>query len=261
MRMLPSSAACATRPATDHRAARSIVTRLAGQTRVGPPMQTPRSSPRAKELVESAMSCCCLRSAHWSCRRPMQAWVISVATPPPAPPPRRPPHLSLLISLSRSRSPRLSSTSSLRAFHAIENELLTSQGHIRGAVYSMWERNERTVPGKRHRGEPGHTHGTRGRTRAHGSHQRTSQPSKPTYTQPARQRDDRSRGRLNSAMQQRQQPQARPLRPGADPSPRPTQKRPPPANPTLPPPAPRAPPRACSKAVGEMKARAAVQYR
>ena len=45
--------------------------------------------------------------------------------------------------------------------------------------------------------------------------------------------------------------------PEADRSPRPTQKRPPPANPTLPPPAPRAPPRACSKAVGEMKARAA----
>ena len=40
--------------------------------------------------------------------------------------------------------------------------------------------------------------------------------------------------------------------------PPPTQNdRPPPANPTLPPPAPRAPPRVCSKAVGEMKARAA----
>jgi hypothetical protein len=37
----------------------------------------------------------------------------------------------------------------------------------------------------------------------------------------------------------------------------PTQKRPPPANPTRPPPAPRAPARVCSKAVGEMKARAA----
>ena len=83
--------------------------------------------------------------------------------------------------------------------------------------------------GKKTPGEPGHTrdtHGTRGRTRAHGSHRRTSQPSKPTNTQPARQRDDRSRGRLNSR------------RPGADRSPRPTQKRPPPANPTLPPPAP-----------------------
>jgi hypothetical protein len=56
--------------------------------------------------------------------------------------------------------------------------------------------------------------------------------------------DDRNRGRLNSRS------------PGADRTPRPTQKRPPPVNPTLPPPAPRAPPRACSKAVGEMKARA-----
>jgi hypothetical protein len=69
------------------------------------------------------------------------------------------------------------------------------------------------IPVKRHRGEPGHTrdtrdtrtHGTRGRTKAHGPHRRTSQPSKPTNnTHPARQRDDRSRGRLNSR------------RPGAD---------------------------------------------
>ena len=85
------------------------------------------------------------------------------------------------------------------------------------------------LPVKRHRGEPGHTrdaHGTRGRTRAHGSHRRTSQPSKPTNTQPAhepaRQRDGRNRGRLNSR------------RPGADRSPRSTQKRPPPANLKLP---------------------------
>jgi len=49
------------------------------------------------------------------------------------------------------------------------------------------------------------THGTRGRTKAHRPHRRTSQPSKPTSnTHPARQRDDRSRGRLNSR------------RPGAD---------------------------------------------
>ena len=67
--------------------------------------------------------------------------------------------------------------------------------------------------------------GTRGRTRAHGSHRRTSQPSKPRPThhkthnpepnpepvRQQRQRDDRSRGRLNSR------------RPGADRSPRPTQ--------------------------------------
>jgi len=53
--------------------------------------------------------------------------------------------------------------------------------------------------GKKTPGEPGHTHGTRGRTKAHGPHRRTSQPSKPTNnTQPARQRDDRSRGRLKS---------------------------------------------------------------
>jgi hypothetical protein len=110
-----------------------------------------------------------------------------------------------------------------------------------------------TVPVKRHRTHTGHTRvDTRHDTRAHKGHtdhtdeRRTSQPSKPTNnTQPARQRDDRSRGRLNSR------------RPGADRSPRPTQKRPPPANPTLPPPVPRGPPRACSKAVGEMKARAA----
>ena len=47
------------------------------------------------------------------------------------------------------------------------------------------------VPVKRHRGEPGHTrdtHGTHGRTRAHGSHRQTSQPSKPNDT-PARPRD------------------------------------------------------------------------
>ena len=69
-------------------------------------------------------------------------------------------------------------------------------------------------------------------------------PPKPNDTNPHENRD-----RLNSRKNSR--------KPGVDRSPRPTQKRPPPANPTLPPPAPRAPPRACSKAVGEMKARAA----
>ena len=55
-----------------------------------------------------------------------------------------------------------------------------------------------TVPVKRHRGGRD-THGTRGHTEAHGPHRRTSQPSKPTNnTQPACQRDDRSRGRLKS---------------------------------------------------------------
>jgi hypothetical protein len=88
------------------------------------------------------------------------------------------------------------------------------------------------APEKRHRGSRD-THGTHGDTRAHGSHRRTSQPSQPTPTHPpigtrtARPRDDRIRGRLNSRS------------PGADRSPRSTQKRPPPANPTLPPPAPK----------------------
>ena len=75
-----------------------------------------------------------------------------------------------------------------------------------------------TVPVKRHRGEPGHTRDTR-------THKgtRTAQTSLTTIqthqqlSQPACQRDDRSRGRLNSR------------RPGADRSPRPTQKRPPPS--------------------------------
>ena len=63
-----------------------------------------------------------------------------------------------------------------------------------------------------------HTRDTRAHARAHTgtriSHRRTSQPSKPTNT-PARQGDDRNRGRLNSRS------------PGADRSPWPTQKRPP----------------------------------
>ena len=100
-------------------------------------------------------------------------------------------------------------------------------------------------------GEPGHTrdtHGTRGRTKAHGPRRRTSQPSKPTNnTHPARQRDDRSRGPT-------QQPQARsrPL-PAAD-SEEATPSEPDPASTR----SQSASPRACSKVeVGEMKARAA----
>ena len=64
----------------------------------------------------------------------------------------------------------------------------------------------------------GHTRDTQAHkgTRAHGSHRQTSQPSKPSNTQPARLRDGRNRGQLNSR------------RPGADRSPRSTQKRPPP---------------------------------
>jgi hypothetical protein len=86
-----------------------------------------------------------------------------------------------------------------------------------------------------------HTSRTPGVAGTHTGHTRVTEHREPPHDQ----RDDRNRGRLNSRS------------PGADRSPRPTQKRPPPANPTLPPPASRAPPRACSKAVGEMKARAA----
>ena len=113
---------------------------------------------------------------------------------------------------------------------------------------------ERVITVKRHRGEPGHTRDTRD-TRAHAgtritqTNLTTIHPNPTTQDTPARPRDGRNRGRLNSRKNSR--------RPGVDRSPRPTQKRPPPANPTLPPPAPRAPPRACSKAVGEKKARAA----
>jgi hypothetical protein len=94
-----------------------------------------------------------------------------------------------------------------------------------------------TRPGKK---TPGcrDTHGTHGDTGTRGHtdhtdethnqanpHQRTRQLAPAPGT--ARPRDDRIRGRLNSRS------------PGADRSPRPTQKRPPPANPTLPPPAPK----------------------
>ena len=113
-------------------------------------------------------------------------------------------------------------------------------------IHTPVKRHREAYTVKRQRGEPGHTRDTHTRdTRAHKGTRIT--PTNLTTIQthqhtPARQRNGRNRGRLNSR------------RPGADRSPRPTQKRPPPANPTLPPPAPRAPPRACSKAVGEMKA-------
>ena len=90
-----------------------------------------------------------------------------------------------------------------------------------------------TVPVKRHPGtHRGHTRDTRAHTgtRITQTNLTTIQTQRHTRS-PARPRDGRNRGRLNSR------------RPGADRSPRPTQKRPPPANPTLPPPAPRAPPR------------------
>ena len=99
---------------------------------------------------------------------------------------------------------------------------------------------------------PGHTgHGTHKRTRGHteDTDEPHNHPNPTTHPHDHATAETRNRGRLNNSKNSR--------RPGTDHSPRPTQRRPPPANPTLPPPAPRAPPRACSKAVGEMKARAA----
>ena len=71
---------------------------------------------------------------------------------------------------------------------------------------------------KRRRGEPGDTRDTQAHTRTHGGHRRTSQASKPNDT-PARPHataETRNRGRLNSSKNSR--------RPGADHSPRPTQR-------------------------------------
>ena len=69
----------------------------------------------------------------------------------------------------------------------------TSHSHPNLTNPPLWsgsrgENTENAVPVKRHRGEPGHTQDTRalhGRTRAHGSHRRTSQPSQPTSNAPA----------------------------------------------------------------------------
>ena len=82
--------------------------------------------------------------------------------------------------------------------------------------------SESLLPLKRHRGEPTHTHGTHGRTRAHESHrtqknltrpQLKNHPNSPTHPHDrttARPREDRIRGRFNSRS------------PGAERSPRPT---------------------------------------
>ena len=102
-----------------------------------------------------------------------------------------------------------------------------------------------------HTGHTGHT-GARGHTDH--TDEPHNHPPKPndTYPHDRATAETATEDRLNSRKNIS-------CRPGVDRSlnrsPRPTQKRPPPANPTLPPPAPRAPPRACSKAVGEMKAR------
>ena len=75
--------------------------------------------------------------------------------------------------------------------------------------------SESLLPLKRHRGEPTHTHGTHGRTRAHASHRRTSQdttqePSKLTNT-PARPHDRTTARRPNPRPTQQPQPRSRTL--------------------------------------------------
>ena len=62
---------------------------------------------------------------------------------------------------------------------------------------------------KRHRspGEPGHTRGTHGRTRAHGRHRRTSQPSKPANT-PSRPRATTESAAGSTTAQQSPKPRA-----------------------------------------------------
>ena len=113
-----------------------------------------------------------------------------------------------------------------------------------------------SVPVQRHRGSRDTHTGHTGRTGAHVL--ASSRPTRITQTNlttiPTHQRThthDRAR-RPKPRPTQQPQPRSRPL-PAAD-SAEAAPSEPDPY-PTLPPPAPRAPPRACSKAVGEMKAR------
>jgi len=116
---------------------------------------------------------------------------------------------------------------------------------------------------KRHLGEPGHTRDARSHTGAHKGTQitsgrRSSRVRAKTRRQPHNHPNPPTHNLhvsvTTSKPRPTQQPQARsrPHLPAAD-----SEEAAPRANPTLPPPAPRAPPRACSKAVGEMKSRAA----
>ena len=61
-------------------------------------------------------------------------------------------------------------------------KMKSARGRMSGTRYPVPGTVTVVCPVKRHRGEPGHTrntHGTGGRTRAHGTHRQTSQPSKP----------------------------------------------------------------------------------
>ena len=141
---------------------------------------------------------------------------------------------ALVTSLSASRSSRRS----------VVLLLLFSQFSLpifsiaRSVLYRYGTRYS-TVPYK-DTGGSRDTHGTHKRTRGHTEdtdephkHPNSTTLTRTTTRQPKP--ETAAEGRLNSSKNSR--------RPGADHSPRPTQKRPPPTNPTLPPPATRAPPR------------------
>ena len=91
-------------------------------------------------------------------------------------------------------------------------------------------------PGKKDKGGSRDTHAAGAQGHTDHTDEPHNNPNTPTHNPHVSATAESNRGRLNSR------------KPGADRSPRSTQKRPTPANPTLPPPAPRAPPRACSKA-------------
>ena len=107
-----------------------------------------------------------------------------------------------------------------------------------GTVPVNRHRYDYIVPVQKHRGVPGHTHGTSTQShtgRAHSHRPRVPRPNRPTDTdtQAHNRSDPRRRTGKTRSRTTRCQSAA-------------TQKRPPPANPTLTPPAPRAPPRVCS---------------
>ena len=94
-----------------------------------------------------------------------------------------------------------------------------------GSLFRRTIHNATRLPVKRHRGSRD-THGTHKRTRGHTDHtdEPHNHPNPTTHPHDHATAETRNRGRLNSSKNSR--------RPGADHSPRPTQKRPPPANPT-----------------------------
>ena len=99
----------------------------------------------------------------------------------------------------RAREARERQRASVGPQHRLGNAFTASSRFLLlRSLEQLLERKFRGEPVKRHRGEPGHTHGTHGRTRAQGSHRRTSQPHPNPPTHPQPHDHDRIRGRLNS---------------------------------------------------------------